>query len=183
MLNYDEVGSLLMRHKILTEGSELQGVLCGMLAGGMKPDNDQWLATLEDMFNQQEAFPPDVTAVINQCFVDLCADFAEADFGLILLLPDDGAPINERGAALRKWVEGFLAGFGFHQSDLNQCSTDVREALRDFSEILKMDDDMDGSEEEEIALVEVEEYVRMSAMLCFSELNPNPGQTPSDTLH
>jgi uncharacterized protein YgfB (UPF0149 family) len=51
-----------------------------------------------------------------------------------------------------------------------KCSDDVKEALEDFSDISRMEEPMDADDESEKALFEVEEYVKISAILCFSEL-------------
>ncbi len=57
-----------------------------------------------------------------------------------------------------------------HQQDLMQCSEDVKEALEDFADISRMEEPMDADEESEKALFEVMEYVKISAILCYSEL-------------
>ena len=74
------------------------------------------------------------------------------------------------------FVQGFMTGFGLYQNDLSQCSAEVKEAFEDFAEIARMEDAMTEDEESEQALFEVEEYVRISTMLCFNEL----GQSPLD---
>ena len=104
---------------------------------------------------------------------------------MVLCLPDDAAPINERGQALLEWVQGFMLGFGLFQDDLTKCSPDVKEALEDFAEIARMDEEMAEGEEFEQALFEVVEYVRVSAMLCFNELGKSPEEQQSQpkTVH
>jgi uncharacterized protein YgfB (UPF0149 family) len=42
--------------------------------------------------------------------------------------------------------------------------------LEDFADIARMEEPMDADEESEKALFEVMEYVKISAILCFSEL-------------
>ncbi|MFC6439027.1 UPF0149 family protein [Bowmanella sp. JS7-9] len=168
-----------------SDPAEIQGMLCGMLAGGMALENRGWLNALADFINQGEPFSESVNLQLKELYDDLCQQLLSTDFGLTLLIPDDNAPINERGQALIKWVQGFMLGFGLEQNDLTKCSDDVKEALEDFSEISRMDEEMLEGEESEQALFEVMEYVRISAMLCFNELGKSADEQQSEpkTLH
>jgi hypothetical protein len=169
-IRYEQFSNLLNQHKIVVDAAEIHGIICGMLAGGMTVDDQSWLEALADVVNQGEAFAPELKDMIIGVYNQICQQFIEPDFALAMCLPDDAAPINERGQALMQWVQGFLLGFGLHQADLTKCSEDVKEALEDFSQIARMDEKMIEDEESEQALFEVVEYVRISAMLCFNEL-------------
>ncbi len=169
-LSYDELSNILSQEKIVVDASEIHGIICGMLAGGMTVDDQSWIEALEDVINQGDKFSALVKKNIIEMYNQVCQEFIEPDFALALCLPDDSAPINDRGQALIVWVQGFLLGFGLHQADLTACSDDVKEALEDFSQISRMDEDMTEGEENEQALFEVVEYVRISAMLSFNEL-------------
>lgn len=169
-ISYERFSNLLNQYKVIVDGAEIHGIICGMLAGGMTVDDQSWLEALADVVNQGDAFAPELSDMIVNVYNQVCQQFIEPDFALALCLPDDAAPINERGQALMQWVQGFLLGFGLHQADLTKCSDDVKEALEDFSQIARMDEQMPENEESEQALFEVMEYVRISAMLCFNEL-------------
>ncbi len=184
-LDFERINTLLGRHNIATEAAEVHGMLCGMLAGGMALESRDWLPLLADFINQGESLGQEIQDALIQLYNQTCQQLVETEFSLLLCLPDDAAPINERGAALIKWIQGFLLGFGLNQTDLAHCSADVREALEDFSEISRMDEEMSEDEESERALFEVLEYVRISAMLCFNELGKSPArqQETSKTVH
>ena len=56
--------------------------------------------------------------------------------------------------------------------------------ITDFAEIANLSDEMEEDEESEQAYFEISEYVRISALLCFSELGtlPNkPGDKDTNT--
>jgi yecA family protein len=165
---------MLSQEKIIVDAAEVHGILCGMLAGGMTADNQSWIEALSDVVNQGDGFIGQVKSQIVSLFNEICQQLLDPEFTLTLCLPDDASPINERGTALLSWVNGFLLGFGLHQADLTGCSADVKEALEDFTEIVRMDEEMNDDEESEQALFEVMEYVRITAMLCFSELGKSP---------
>lgn len=169
-LQYDLFTNMLVQQNVLVDASEIQGILCGMLAGGMNLDDQEWIEALADVVHQGDTLPKTAEAHVVLMFNRVCQELVEADFALQMCLPDDSTPINERGKALVNWVHGFLLGFGLHQNDLTNCSDEVKEGLEDLSQIAKMDEKMDEDETSEHAFVEVVEYVRISAMLCFNEM-------------
>jgi uncharacterized protein YgfB (UPF0149 family) len=82
------------------------------------------------------------------------------------------------------WVQGFNLGFGLQQKDNAIVSKDVKEVLSDFAEIANLSDDLEEDESNEQAYYEIAEYVRISALLCFTELGAAPTQNDDkDTLH
>jgi yecA family protein len=184
-LSYENFTAMLKQHNIIVDASEVQGILCGMLGGGMNIDDQEWIQALADMINQGDEIPPFVQGQIELMFNKICQEFIEADFALQLCLPSDLSSINIRGAAFVNWVHGFLLGFGLHQNDLTGCSAETKEALEDLSDIAKLEDAMEENEESEQAFFEVIEYVRISAMLCFNELGKSliDSRQQSPTVH
>ncbi|MBJ2135301.1 MAG: UPF0149 family protein [Paraglaciecola chathamensis] len=182
---YELITAALQRNNILASAAEIQGVLCGMLGGGMPLEAQDWVEAIADFVNQGEPLAKEVQEQLVNLYNLTCQQLVESDFSLVLCLPDDAAPINERGQALLEWVQGFMLGFGLFQDDLTKCSPDVKEALEDFAEIARMDEEMAEGEEFEQALFEVVEYVRVSAMLCFNELGKSPEEQQSQpkTVH
>lgn len=169
-LQYDLFTNMLVQQNVVVDASEIQGILCGMLAGGMNLDDQEWIEALADVVNQGDTLTKTAEEQVVLMFNRVCQELVEADFALQMCLPDDSTPINERGKALVNWVHGFLLGFGLHQNDLTNCSDEVKEGLEDLSQIAKMDETMDEDEASEQAFFEVVEYVRISAMLCFNEM-------------
>lgn len=182
---YEKITRLLESQQVLTDAAEVQGILCGMLSGGMPLEDREWLNPLADFINQGEPLGNELQEALYGFYNQICQQLLEAEFALQLCLPDDAAPINDRGQALINWVQGFMLGFGLHQADLTGCSDDVKEALEDFAEIARMDDDMSEDEESEKALFEVIEYVRVTCMLCFNELGKSAASHQQDpgTVH
>ncbi len=184
-LSHSAINQQLQSQKMITDAAEIHGIMCGMLASGMPVESKEWLPALEDFTNQKETFTPECFDTLKHLYTDTVEQFIDADFTLALCLPDDSAPITERASSLLLWVQGFLLGFGLQQNDLTRCSADVKEAMEDFSQIARMEDDLEECEESEQSLFEVVEYVRVSAMLCFSEMGKAPGKNskPNNTLH
>ena len=117
-------------------------------------------------------------------FSDIWKNILDDSYGFQLMLPDDDDSIVERGHALSVWVQGFNLGFGLHQKDKAIVSGDVKEVLSDFAEIANLSDEMDEDEDNEQAYFEIAEYVRISALLCFTELGvPPETKNQQDKLH
>ncbi len=186
-VTHSSLNQLLLSEKLVTNASELHGIMVGMLVSGMALESKEWLPALADFTNQQEPFTEQCAEALKHLYTDTVEQLIDGDYSLTVLLPDDNSPISERAGSLLVWVQGFLLGFGINQSDLTRCSADVKEAMEDFAQIARMEDDMEESEEAEQALFEIVEYVRVSSMLCFSELGK--GKTiagtakPNKNLH
>jgi uncharacterized protein len=91
--------------------------------------------------------------------------------------------LTERADALVDWCRGFLGGFGLGGPDIhNRLSEEGKEILRDIGSIASASLDFGDEDEDEDALIEVHEFVRMGVMLLFTECHI-PNQPANDTLH
>ena len=112
--------------------------------------------------------------------------FEASDFGFELLLPDDDQMLAQRAEALGSWCSGFLSGFGLATGKRGEkLSAEAQDGLRDLAQIAQIAADSDvDSDEDEADLMEVQEYVRMAAMLMFNECNrPQDEPEAPQTLH
>ena len=84
--------------------------------------------------------------------------------------PDD-ASLAERAIGLYDWTRGFLYGLGVAGVDEKDLSEQTREIFRDFAAITHLDLEGLGedTEEGEEALVELQEFVWVAAMLVYEE--------------
>ncbi|MDN4504045.1 UPF0149 family protein [Alteromonadaceae bacterium BrNp21-10] len=183
--SYSELTAKLQAKSMSTDAAEIQGILCGMLAGGMSLEDREWQEALADFINEGKPLAENIASAITVLYDEVCQQLIDSDFALTMCLPNDDSEINIRGKALILWVQGFMLGFGIHQADLTKCSADAKEALEDFAEIARMDEQMAADEESEKALFEVVEYVRMSALMVFNELghSATDQQAKPKTIH
>lgn len=149
-------------------GPELHGGLCGWLAGG--GDNDsRWLARVlaDDAAPAPDAVLEDLrTAVVEQ--------IGDPEFGFRLLLPDADAPLYERTVALFDWCRAFLGGFGLAAGAEPPVSEEGREALADMARLAAASPQEEGDEEDERALLEIQEFVRVAALLLHGDCALGP---------
>ena len=94
----------------------------------------------------------------------------------LLLLPNDNEPLEKRTAALSLWCQGFIDGLGLviseNTTSLNESSMSLlSEIFDDFSQISTLTPhSIKNEEEEELAFIELLEYVRVSTELIYEEI-------------
>ncbi len=151
--------------KLGIDAAELHGALCGWLAGG-GADGADWLGKLlvdDDL--------PDVVAgsALDRMRRASAAQMQDHDFDFALLLPGEDSSLVERSGALFDWCRGFLGAFGLAAGKDPPLSEEGREALADIARLAAAAPQADGDEEDEAALVEIEEFVRVAVLLLHGD--------------
>jgi yecA family protein len=186
-IDFSSAQAVMVTENIQSHASEIHGVLTGLVCAGFTFEDQNYMAMLNDLFTDGNVFPSTVKAIIKQMYSELWADILDDDYAFQLMVPDDEDSIVERGHALGKWVQGFNLGFGLQQKNNPITSNEVKEVLTDFSEIANLSDEMEEDEDTEQAYFEISEYVRISALLCFTELGSSPttvdNKNTDNTIH
>ena len=145
--------------------AELHGSLSGWFAGGGE-DTPDWLARVmaDDALPQN---PPgnalDALRAVSASQLD------DRGFAFELLLPEADATLGERSGALFDWCRGFLGGFGLAAGQNPPLSEEGNEALADIAKLAAATPQDDGDEDDEEALAEIEEFVRVAALLLHGD--------------
>lgn len=175
-----ELEELLYRIDASMGAAEAHGALCGMLCARGTVELSEWV---DHVVNEQEQGSDLLHNVVHklselhQATLEMIND-STGDF--TLLLPDDDDSLPERVEAIAAWCQGFIYGLaaGGIQQD-SELPEDTEELLKDMVEISRAGHDVDdgGDEaanenEDEVALMEIEEYVRMGVLLIYEELQP-----------
>lgn len=153
------------RLSLSTAASELHGALCGWLAGGgdnLRP----WPAkVLVD-----DAIPaPEEGSALDALRLASAAQLADRSFDFALLMPDAASSLAMRSGALFDWCRGFLGGFGLAAGANPPLSEESTEALGDLAKLAAAQPQEEGDEEDEAALVEIEEFVRVATLLLHGD--------------
>jgi len=180
LIDFATMQAILTSEDVKLHASELHGVLTGLVCAGFEFEDQGYLAMLDDLFNDGDGFPSAVKKALKQMYNELWTSILDDTYSFNLLLPDDDDSMAERGHALSVWVQGFNLGFGLQQKDSPVVSEDVKEVLTDFGEIANLSDEMEEDEDTEQAYFEISEYVRISALLCFTELATPPNAKGPD---
>ena len=171
--DYATVDAALQRCGVRQCPSELHGFALGMAAGGIAEPLKIWQTEVYAEFDPDDVLANECRALLDRVFAAaFTGETADAQ-ALTLLLPQDIVVDSARLAALRDWCQGFLFGLGLAgESVASTLSMQTRELLNDFSEITRVDtDDVENSEANQTALIEIEEYLREGAMLIRDELD------------
>ena len=180
LIDFASLQAIITCENVKVHASELHGVLSGLVCAGFEFEDQSYITLLNDLFNDGDNFPNPVKSALKQVFSELWTGILDDSYGFSLLLPDDDDSMAERGNALSHWVQGFNLGFGLQQKDKPVISEEVKEVLVDFGEIANLSEEMDDDEDAEQAYFEISEYVRISALLCFSELAAPPIKADDD---
>ena len=167
-LTYAELAHAIKTLRLGVGASDLHGSLTGYLCAGGPAGVEEWPAALE--------LDPDVKTLrheaLRQLYRDCRAQLEDPDLGFEPLLPAHDAPVERRADALVEWCRGFLGGVGLSGTTTRQrLSEDASEVLADFGRIASSRFDYDDAEEDETALSEVLEFVRVGVLLLHAELN------------
>lgn len=164
--SHDELEAYLRQARLGLSASELHGALCGYLSRGGEPERKLWL---QRVMADPEVGDVERDGLVDDLYVVTTGQLESPDFGFDLLLPDADAPLVARADGLLDWCRGFLGGFGLAVAGEAPLSDESRDALGDLSRIAASElsyDDPDGDEE---ALEEVAEFVRVAALLLYSD--------------
>lgn len=186
VLDYYELEAELGKIQALATPSEAHGILCGQLSGGLKADGTAWLNLfLPNLGVKREPWDDS-----REWFCELrnctLSELVDDQFNFMPILPDDEDPLETRLTALAEWCSGFLAGFGTTgERKKDDFTEDCLTALRDLQQISQVDTEIEEEEMGEAAYFEVLEYVRMAALMLFTEFALSRDQLipPDVTIH
>lgn len=177
-MDHEKLQALVVRLRLGTSASELHGSLTGYLAGGGAVGGDALLGVLELDGEATEPTAAD-RAELDALARQSQAALVDAELGFEPLLPEDDRPLAERAEAMVDWCRGFLGGFGLAGAAAHaQLSEEAQEVLRDLGTVAASSFDFGDEDEDEDALVEVQEFVRVAAMLLYAECAaPDPSSS------
>lgn len=160
--------------------AEVHGGLCGYICAGGDAKPGQWL---EQLCIDTERLPADAESrleSLRRTTLDLLDD---PDMRFAPLLPDDESAMSARVQAMGEWCAGFLGGFGLTGTNGHQgLSEQARDALRDLDRIAQFGYEAGDTEEDETALTDILEYVRVAVLLLRQEAG-QAGAPPDVTRH
>lgn len=162
--SYEDVEQAAREGDLGVEPSELHGALGGWLAAGGGDVRD-WTARV--LVDPQLPAPAPGDA-LDRLRVATAAQLQDRDFGFELLLPAE-ADLATRAEALFAWCRGFLGGFGLAAGARVALSEEGQEALQDMARLAQAAPEGGEDEEDEDALAEIEEFVRVAVLLLHGD--------------
>ena len=195
MHNYPDIPQLeglLFEVDAMLSAIESHGALCGMLCAQGATDAGQWMLHVLGEREESSKTLQQAGKMLLHLHQVTAEQMNDSDVEFDLMLPDDDEPLEARVEALGIWCQGFVYGLaagGVKQdTDLPE---DSNELIKDILEISRAgyvaDDEAEldtsvesDNDEDEVAFMEVSEYVRMGILLIYEELQPLQS---SQTVH
>ena len=156
--------------------AEAHGLLCGAIAAGGRSSPDLWLGHLLGADNTLSVAARECGDQLDSLQNEILGQFNDESFGFMVMLPADNAPLSVRTRALGEWCEGFLYGMALGGIREGTARTEtVEEVMRDFYDISHAGFGAEApNEDDEIAYAEIVEYLRVSVLLLYQELQAVP---------
>ena len=171
--------------------TETHGALCGMLCAQGATEASQWMLYVLGEHEETSKLLQQTGKKLLQIHQISVEQMNDTDAEFELMLPDDDEPLEMRVEALGTWCQGFVYGLavgGIKEETV--LPEDSKELIKDILEISRagyvadneaeLATDEEDSEEDEVAFMEVSEYVRMGILLIYEELQPLQS---SQTVH
>jgi uncharacterized protein YgfB (UPF0149 family) len=172
-LIYNDIEMLMTSVDNFEGPSEIHGMMTGVLCVNPDFPFSHWLADIDYTASQSSE-----RDLLQQLFNQVAELLARDEYEFDLLLPEDDNQSNLRATALSHWVQGFLYGLGY-RGDEQDWPGDTQSILLDLTKIAQLDPQVDDEDDEQ-ALMEITEYVRVSVLLIHSEFNQ---RSSSQTIH
>lgn len=184
-MNFTELNRLLTVACAGISAAECHGFICGYMCinNHMKEEVLRFYLFTD---SSDDNLARECLCSIESLAADVNAQISSLDFSLELMLPDDSNALQERGASFVQWCEGFLGGLAAAGiNEFGVLSRETREIIDDLYRICQLaPDDMGNSDEEEAALTELIEYIRMGAILIHDEFHRSTDSVcKTDILH
>jgi yecA family protein len=195
MAHYPDISQLeglLFDVDAMLGATESHGALCGMLCAQGATEAAQWMLQVLGEHEETSSDLQQAGKLLMQVHQLSVEQMNDSNVEFDLMLPDDDESLESRVEALGIWCQGFVFGLAVggvkEDTDLPE---DSKELIKDILEISRAgyiaDDEAelnamteDDGEEDEVAFMEVTEYVRMGTLLIYEELQPLQS---SQTVH
>jgi uncharacterized protein YgfB (UPF0149 family) len=166
-MTHAELDIALKTLRLGVSASDLHGSLTGYLCAGGRASIEEWPRALE--------IEPESASALNdialrRLYTECRAQLEDPDLRFEPLLPGADGPVERRAEALVEWCRGFLGGVGLAGAQPRVLSVDATEVLSDIGRIASSHFDYDDAEEDETALCEVLEFVRVGVLLVHAEM-------------
>ncbi len=165
-----EIDAALRARTIAVGASELHGSLSGWIAGGGATDAG-WLVEVLVDDTLPRLGEDDVLERLRRVTE---VQLEDRSFGFALVIPGEDASLAERSGALFDWCRGFVGAFGLAAGSAPPLSEESSEALVDLVKLSRATAQEDGDQDDEDALAEIEEFIRVAALLLHGDCAMGP---------
>ena len=166
---FDDLTTTLSDTELKLHASQVHGLIAGVLCGNFNAETVWQEVVMGEKLSEQTG--EDLQAL----YVSTLQLLSEFLFEFQMVIPDDAEELSMRAEALTVWCQGYLTGLKLAGVPiLGRDDSELTEAIDDLIEIAKMNyEQVESSDEDEEAYVELSEYVRMAVIHIYTELHAN----------
>jgi len=164
---YTQLESILALANLEVSVSEVHGTLVGAIANHLKS------SITPDLLNLvvPNASPADYQPLqehLYELYRDTSESLLSGEEDFDLFLHDDDNPLNVRIDDLAAWCRGYLLGLLYNNAfSIDQLTESGPEIARDIMQISEADATNEQEQQDEWALAELHEYVKVGVQLIF----------------
>ncbi len=147
--------------------AECHGLLCGLICGAPEAPPERWLAEVLPDAQPGDLLAGEARSLLERLQRETRAQLESPGMEFEPVLPADETKLRDRGRAFTAWCAGFLYGLGLSGLDLDRAlDPEAREFVTDLADMARLEtESLEGGEEEEAALTELVEYLRVGVLL------------------
>lgn len=164
---YEALDSKLRNSNFDGSAAQAHGIACGLVCRNVQS------AALEQAIAYLN-FTDDAALTTLEGLLEMSSrDLNQAAFTFDLWLPDVES-LTVQLDALAEWSQGYIIGLMHDGREfVTQLSAELQESVQDIIEISGLESTSSDSNDDELAFIELREYLRMACQLIFEELNPD----------
>jgi uncharacterized protein YgfB (UPF0149 family) len=150
--------------------SEVHGIMLGSITNHLKSGQTPDLLKLVEpaVASHDGGQFANLNDVLNEFYRECSETLLEVKEGFSLLLADENETLGVRTESLASWCKGYLLGLLYNQAfSIDQLPDSGAEIARDLMEISEAAVGDASEREEDWALAELEEYVKVGVQLIF----------------
>lgn len=169
---YIQIESALALSSTEISASEVHGTIVGAIANHMKSGKTpDLLRLIEPNADSNDGRYAQLSEVLYDLYRENSEILLEAKEGFGLLMPDDDESLTERTEALASWSRGYILGLLYNDAfSIDQLPDNSAEIARDLMQIAEVGAGDDDEREEDFALAELVEYVKVGSQLIFENI-------------
>ena len=171
--NYEQIENALTLMDSPYSAEDSHGMLCAMLIVNNSLQCARWLDEICTQGNITKFEKTSEQETLCALYDHTKQELNDSLLNFTLLMPEEESSLSARVGSLKKWCDGFLFGLALAGvKDLSHVPEDSMEILQDITTISQADEDDEEDEMNEVAYMDIVEYVRMGVLLINEEMHP-----------
>lgn len=173
-LSFDQFSDFCLRYQCFQSPSLFHGVLTAQLCTSNQSLRPYWVALFTQLLGLDHTVLSEEDQQLVLAWLDATQDqLSNSHYDFMPLLPDEIYELEARFEALIRWVQGFSKAFRAADIPPQRLSQEAQEGLEDLQRLMTLaNTPLLDSEDNEKDMLQWVEFVRLLALMLYTELNP-----------